>query len=103
MGEIHATQGQLIDLPLCCMTFFPFYCRSLTPAAMESKRLAALPSSSASPDAATDGFYSLGYRRPPGAYGSTAAAKTYYYYGERPVRALVCALVLDGFGGFKFR
>ena len=70
---------------------------------MESKRLAALPSSSSPPDAAADGFYSLGYRRPPGAYGSAAAAKTYYYYGERPVRALVCALVLDGFGGFRFR
>ena len=85
------------------MTSSPFYCRSLTPAAMKGKNLAALPSSFSSPDAAADGFYSLGYRRPPGAYGSAAAAKTYYYYGERPVRALVCALVLDGFGGFRFR
>ena len=58
---------------------------------MGSKKLPALPSSSD----AVDGFFSLGYRRPPG-YGSAAAAanaaaKTYYYYGEKPVREMVLA------------
>ena len=51
---------------------------------------------SAAPFSSTeDGFFSLGYRRPPGYGGSAAAnaaanaAKTYYYYGEKPVRELV--------------
>ena len=56
---------------------------------MEKKKSAPAPFSS------TDGFFSLGYRRPPGYGGSAAAnaaanaAKTYYYYGEKPVRELV--------------
>ena len=48
---------------------------------------------SAAPFSSTDGFFSLGYRRPPGygaaAAAAAAAAKTYYYYGEKPVRELV--------------